>query len=459
MKRIAPITAASIFAILIGVLLIATAQSKNKPPNIIVADEFISLLSSNGRQTDKALDRIEAEWQPGFAIMAVEIMTLLRDREGVARLVGLLEENTNQKFGFDIQGWRQWLWNQPENKYRHYAQFKSELYRLIDPLFAGYFNDERDTTIRLDEVVWGGVRQDGIPPLRNPKMIHADDADYLDDGDVVFAIEVNGDARAYPKRIMAWHEMFVDEVGGTPVAGVYCTLCGSMILYNTEIEGKNYEIGTSGFLYRSNKLMYDKKTQSLWNTLWGTPVIGPLVGKDIALERLSIVTTTWKEWQRRHPQTKVLSLDTGHQRDYGEGVAYREYFATDNLMFGVPTVDGRLKNKSEVLGLLFAESPDKPLAISADYLAKHSVYQSSVEGTDFVVFTDVSGANRVYDAQGVRFESWDQNNTVMDESGQKWHLSESRLETTDGKKLFRLPAHRAFWFGWFSAYSHTQLVH
>lgn len=458
MRRfIAPATVLAI-AICIGVLVSATAQSKSAVTDSTV-DDFISLLAVNGSLNNKALKKIEADWQSGFTIMVVEVMALLRDKEGVARLVDLLEENTGQKFGFDIQGWRTWLWNQPENDYAHYAQFKSELYRLIDPRFGGYFNNKRDKTIRLDEVVWGGVRQDGIPPLRQPKMVFADEADYLDDNNVVFAIEVNGDARAYPKRIMAWHEMFVDEVGGKNVAGVYCTLCGSMILYNTEVDGKNIEIGTSGFLYRSNKLMYDKKTQSLWNTLWGTPVIGPLVDKGIEFERLSIVTTTWKEWKRRHPQTKVLSLDTGHDRDYGEGVAYKEYFATDNLMFGVPTVDGRLKNKSEVLGLLFAEGPDKPLAISADYLAKHPVYHSRLAGTDFVVFTDSSGANRVYDTQGVRFKSWDQNNMAIDASGKKWRVSESRLEANDGKKLFRLPAHRAFWFGWFSAYSHTQLVH
>jgi len=458
MRRFIATSSVLAFAICIMVFVSTVAQSTDKLSDAVV-DEFIVLLSGDSRKIDKALDRIELEWQPSFAIMAVEVITLIREREAVGRLVSLLEENTGQEFGFDMQGWRTWLWNQPENDYAYYGQFKSELYRLIDTRFGGYFSDKRDKTIRLDEVVWGGVRQDGIPPLRQPKMVFADEADYLDDNNVVFAIEVNGDARAYPKRIMAWHEMFVDEVGGKNVAGVYCTLCGSMILYNTEVDGKNIEIGTSGFLYRSNKLMYDKKTQSLWNTLWGVPVIGPLVDKGIEFERLSIITTTWKEWKRRHPKTKVLSLDTGHNRDYGEGVAYKEYFATDNLMFGVPTVDGRLKNKSEVLGLVFADSPDKPLAISAEYLVERPVYQGRLGSTDFVVFTDASGANRVYDAQGVRFKSWNQKETVIDESGKQWRLSESRLEASDGKKLFRLPAHRAFWFGWFSAYSHTQLVH
>jgi len=105
------------------------------------------------------------------------------------------------------------------------------------------------------------------------------------------------------------------------------------ILYHTEHAGTVHELGTSGFLYRSNKLMYDRATQSLWSTLRGEPVIGPLVGQGIRLARGSVVTTTWGEWRRRHPHTSVLSIDTGHTRDYAEGAAYRDYFATDALMF------------------------------------------------------------------------------------------------------------------------------
>lgn len=220
-------------------------------------------------------------------------------------------------------------------------------------------------TIRLDEIRWGGVARDGIPPLKNPKMLEAPEATYLADGDVVFGIEINGDARAYPKRIMAWHEMVKDIVGGESVNGVYCTLCGAMILYRTIHQGVDYEFGTSGFLYRSNKLMYDHATKSLWSTFEGKPVVGPLVGQGIQLESLPIVTTTWGSWKARHPKTKVLSLETGHVRNYGEGVAYGDYFSTDELRFTVPKLDPRLKNKDEVLALQFPTSPDKKLAIAA----------------------------------------------------------------------------------------------
>ena len=89
--------------------------------------------------------------------------------------------------------------------------------------------------------------------------------------------------------------------------------------------------------------MYDKKTQSLWNTFKGIPVIGQLVDKDIVLEKGSVVTTTWGEWKKRHPDTTVLSLDTGYNMNYDEGEAYKSYFATDDLMFAVPKLDNRLK--------------------------------------------------------------------------------------------------------------------
>ena len=117
-------------------------------------------------------------------------------------------------------------------------------------------------------------------------MIGASDAEYLLDTDLVFGIEINGDARAYPLRIMGWHEMVNDVIGGVPVALAYCTLCGSGILFDTQLEGTDEPLvfGSSGLLYRSNKLMFDRKTNSLWNQFSGEPVVGPLVGSDIKLK-------------------------------------------------------------------------------------------------------------------------------------------------------------------------------
>ncbi len=445
-----------LFSIIFISFTLFFSQHSNSKANI--PQTFVDLVTSDNKGKQKSLDYIRKNWEPSYTIMMLEVIYLTREPAFTGEYLKLMEEKTGKDFGYNIDAWYEWIWNQESIDHEQYADFKSLLYSIIDPKFAAYFNSNYKSKIRLDEVRWGGVVQDGIPPLRNPNMIYAHEAKYLEDSNIVFGLEVNGDARAYPKRIMAWHEMFVDDVGGIPVAGVYCTLCGSMILYKTKANGVKHEIGTSGFLYRSNKLMYDKKTQSLWNTLWGRPVIGKLADEDIELERMSVVTTTWGEWKKRHPGTKVLSLDTGHRRDYREGAAYNQYFATDELMFTVPKLDKRLKNKDDVLGLIFVEYADMPFAISSAYLSGNPIYQNKIGEKEFVVFTDKSGASRVYESKGKKFTGWDKLYSVKDSKDTKWTLSESKIESSDGETLYRLPAHRAFWFGWYSAYPNTKLI-
>lgn len=441
-----------ILALILALSAPTLAGSSSEPT------DFLKLLAGDTGSRKAALKRIGAAWEPGAAVMLLETLNFVRDPEVSEAAQRLLETRTGQKFGYDIQQWYEWLWNQEIEPHPRYAEFKSSLYRNIDPLFGGYFSNERVTRIRLDEVRWGGVRQDGIPPLRNPAMIPAGEASYLADSDIVFGIEVEGEARAYPKRILGWHEMFVDTVAGVPVAGVYCTLCGTVILYDTQIEGVNHQLGTSGFLFRANKLMYDQATQSLWNTIWGEPVIGPLAESGIQLPRRSVVTTTWGEWRKRHPETTVLALDTGFPRDYSEGAAYREYFESDELMFNTPFRDNRLKNKDEVLALVLPEAPQDTLAISQAFLVENPVYHDRIGETELVVLTDRSGGNRVYATNGVRFESWDRDDRATDSTGAIWTLSESALENADGQRLGRLPSQRAFWFGWLGSYPQTRLV-
>ena len=441
--------------LLAGMLASNTADAQDDP----AVAAFLQILLGDETAAEEALTLVERQWHAGFVPMSLELMHLGAAPARSSRLIALLEEETEQQLGYDLAAWYEWIWNRPSAPHPAYGDFKSLLYSLIDPAFRMYFSSARQTEIRLDEIRWGGVLQDGIPPLRSPRMLAADEATYLADSNIVFGLEVNGDARAYPKRILAWHEMFVDHIGDVPVAGVYCTLCGAMVLYKTEHAGVNHELGTSGFLYRSNKLMYDRATQSLWNTLWGTPVVGPLVGHGIELETLGVVTTTWGAWRKRHPQTLVLSQDTGYTRDYSEGAAYREYFATDELMFNVPVLDRRLKNKDEILGFIMGGEEFRPLALASSFLQQNSLYHDKVGQQDIVILTDDSGAHRVYETGGTMFESWDRFATAIDSDGTPWKLSEARLESDDGRIKNRLPAHRAFWFGWYSAYPNTRLIH
>ena len=224
------------------------------------------------------------------------------------------------------------------------------------------------------------------------------------------------------------------------------------------MNGDRFEFGTSGFLYRSNKLMFDEKTQSLWNTERGEPVMGPLSDSDILLKFRSVVTTTWESWYARHPDTSVLSLNTGYGVDYGEGVAYKDYFATDELLFETPFDDDRLANKQEVLALRFAAAPDKQLAIDTEFLQRNSLYTDAIGRQRFVVFTDETGANRVYDPEDTEFVSYDRGRNATDINGDVWRVEEEWLENSRGERRKRLPYHRAFWFGWQAAYPETRLI-
>jgi len=383
------------------------------------------------------------------------------------RLIRFLQDQTGQRFGQDLRRWRRWIWRLPDEPHPEYASFKGMLYGGIDPRFAGFFPPGVEALIRLDEVDWGGVAPNGIPPLDHPKTIAGRDAGYLKPDNVVFGVYLNGQARAYPKRILAWHELARDSVGGVELAVVYCTLCGTVIPYGSESAGKHFTFGTSGLLYRSNKLMFDEETASLWSTAEGRPVIGPLAGSGLELRAHPVVTTTWREWLSAHPDTTVLSLDTGYQRDYSEGAAYRDYFAGDRLMFEVPATDARLRSKAEVLTLLLrpggaaeAAAP-RALALSAEFLRKNPVHQRSFAGHDLVVLTSPGGANRVYAADGTRFVRLDSGGRLaVDERGLSWEVREEALIPggRDEPHKRRIPARRAFWFGWYAQFPETELV-
>lgn len=215
-----------------------------------------------------------------------------------------------------------------------------------------------------------------------------------------------------------------------------------------------FDFGTSGLLYQSSKLMYDHQTNSLWSTLQGRPVVGPLVNQNIQLASLPVVTTTWGEWKRRHPDSSVLSLETGYDRDYGEGVAYRDYFGTNALKYSVTRKDARMPNKAEVLAL---RTDSQSIALSIEFLKSQKLYHGKLSHTNFVVLTQANGASRVFACAENRFIQWNGKDQVLDDRGNAWTVTESAMRYGD-VSLPRMPAHRAFWFGWFAQYPDTKLI-
>lgn len=199
----------------------SASERVSQDKKISVGDIYLSLLGYSKGLKESDIDRMTEGWQLADVPMMLESVRFAKNRQVVSVIYDLLKEKSGKNFALGSDEWQQWLWSQKYKPHPGYAAFKGELYSRIDPRFEEYFDNSPQSTIRLDEVRWGGVVQDGIPPLRNPKMISAKKAKYLADSDIVFGIEVDGDFRAYPKRILAWHEMFTDTIQGVPLAGVY----------------------------------------------------------------------------------------------------------------------------------------------------------------------------------------------------------------------------------------------
>lgn len=346
-----------------------------------------------------------------------------------------------------------WLEAHPEvPAHPAYRVIKLEAYELIDPEFRRFLGGERskpeNMRIRIGEIYWGGVPVDGIPPLDNPAMVAAGEADYLLDDDLVFGLEIDGDARAYPLRILGWHEMMNDVVGGVPVALAYCTLCGSGILYETAVEGRAapFVFSSTGLLYRSNKLMYDRETDSVWNQFTGEPVMGPLVDSGLRLEIRPLAITTWAKWRERHPETGVVSIDTGYARDYGSGVVYRNYFASPELMFPALVQDEtRLEAKDYVFALRdFAVAKAWPL----DLFEGGRVINDTLGETPVVLIGDAESRTvRAY-RRGDRHFEGAADAARLAAGEESWRVEEAYLQGPDGTRLPRLPGHIAYWFAW-----------
>lgn len=181
---------------------------------------YFDLIQKNGATFDNALAKIRRHWQPGYRYPLLEFGRKLppAKRERVAKL---LSQKTGQDFKYSWRKGQAWSWNQPYEPSPGLLRYKIRYYSYIDPKFAAHFQETETATIRLDEIQWGGVRRFGIPPLKNPAMLAPAEADYLEDSNVVFGVTINGESRCYPKRILAWHEMFKDVIGGMSVCGVY----------------------------------------------------------------------------------------------------------------------------------------------------------------------------------------------------------------------------------------------
>ncbi len=212
---------------------------------------------------------------------------------------------------------------------------------------AGEFQT-RNSELPQWELIPTGVGRDGIPAIDKPAFTDAKRAGWLEPTDRVIGVYVDGTAKAYPLRILAGHEVVNDDVAGGAVAVTYSPLCGSAAAYRTENGDDDYQLASAGLVYNNNPLFFDRQTESLWLQLLGRATAGRAQG--MQLERVATVITTWEEWKSRHPGTKVLSRDTGFERDYTRN-NYDDYATSDQIFFPLTSMDNRLALKQAVIGL------------------------------------------------------------------------------------------------------------
>jgi hypothetical protein len=205
--------------------------------------------------------------------------------------------------------------------------------------------------VPLDEIVSGGPPPDGIPAIDRPTFVPAAAADgWLKAQEPVLALEIKGDARAYPLQILMWHEIVNDTVGGRPVVVTYCPLCNSGLVFDRVVQGLTLDFGTSGKLYKSDLVMYDRQSHSLWAQMEGRAIVGERAGT--RLGRVPANTIAYGDWKAIYPSGKVLSRDTGHSRSYGRN-PYDSYDQPDSMPFllrGSP--DRRRPPKERVVGVV-----------------------------------------------------------------------------------------------------------
>ncbi len=211
-------------------------------------------------------------------------------------------------------------------------------------------NDFTGAKVNPSDLQQGCFGQDCISSINEPKFESASDATWLRDNDTVFAIKYKGVTRAYPQRILNWHEIVNDTISGDSLMITFCPLCGSAVAYKRMVNGIITEFGVSGKLYNSDLVMYDRYEGNLWEQITGEALVGPAARRNETLEVISIDTAKWADWKKQYPDTEVLSRDTGYNRDYDQ-YPYGTYEQDDQIYFGVKKLDKKLPIKTVVYGI------------------------------------------------------------------------------------------------------------
>ena len=274
--------------------------------------------------------------------------------------------------------------------------------------------------IPVRDIESGGPPRDGIPSIDNPAFVAASDAAFLDAEDRILGVTIEGQPKAYPIAILNWHEIVNDQSAGQHFVVTYCPLCGTGMVFATNAGAHALNFGVSGLLYNSDVLLYDRNTDSLWSQLLAKAISGPLKGT--VLPQLPAHHTSWAAWRGEHPDTLVLSRDTGFRRDYARS-PYRGYERSARLYFDVANkAPNDYHPKALVLG------------VASDGAYKAYPFEE----------LQAAGRQRIPDRVGEQdlFVVWNEAATS------------AHAEAPDGGML---PATVSYWFAWYAFYPETDV--
>jgi len=401
-------------------------------------------------------------------------MAATKDHRFIAPLVDMLslelgwkpwiQETLAAITGYEFNksyGWSTWISNQPPPLPDGYIGWKGHLLSIVDERYVHLLNDEMSLDVRPEELVWSRLAIDERISLTNPRMVHRQEQRYLSPDDVIFGVFLNGEARAYPQRILAWHELVYDELEGDPIFITNCVPCGSTVVYEAiASDNRRYQLGNTGLVYRSRHLFYDTETHSLWDQLTGNAITGEAFAKGVSLTPIPVLRTTWEEWANRHPNTAVLSLETGTYYNYDSGAAIVEEVASPDPYFPAPIpLNDSYEIKERVLGLEI-EGSTRAYPLSA--LEEARIAHDSLAGQDIVLISQGPGSGvSVYQSHDISLSFLQgplDSLEAVDDAGERWFLDEAMLvNVIDGRIRQAIPTKIAYWFAWADAFLETTI--
>jgi len=232
----------------------------------------------------------------------------------------------------------------------------------------------------------GCPRKDCIPSIDAPAYLAGGNVDFLAEDDLILGLDINGQQWAFPIRILDYHEIVNDRLGGQPVIVTWCPLCGSGLAFDPRIGDEVLEFGVSGLLHDSDLVMYDRKTGSLWQQITGEAIMGEHLSR--TLTQIPSTITDWAAWLKAHPDTLVLSPETGFERDYFGRAAYAGYETSDRLMFPASQRDFSVHPKTVVFGF---DLGGTAVAVQESSLDKRSTMTYQDGRTDWLIERHADG--------------------------------------------------------------------